>query len=340
LIGDGDLRSVNGLRLPNLLIAGVPKAGTTSLFWYLSQHPDICASRVKEPRYFWYPEKGELAQPPLDRYARCFGHCESERYVMEASPQYFKGGTRTIASVKETLGDPRIILMLRDPIERLYSAYRAIKSKMRLPKSINFDAYVAACQRVRDEHQPRTRENRPYYALASGFYIDYANVWLDAFGEDIRIWFFEDLVADPLYLVADICRWLGIDEQVVQSFRFSVENKSVMYRSGALQRLALGANSDRLFRNRRRLKMPLRRIYYAINRAPNQEEISDETKRRLQETFAESNVALAKELRRREYQRMPSWLGDDSVHVSAGAERPAEGEGSLGVDDRDPAGSG
>jgi Sulfotransferase domain len=308
---------VNGLKLPNLLIAGVAKAGTTSLFWYLSQHPDICASSVKEPRYFWYPEKGEVEQPPLDRYGRCFSHCGFEQYVMEASPQYFKGGARTIATIKEALGDPRIILMLRDPVERMYSEYRAIKSKMRLPKSTTFDAYVAACQRVRDERQPRTQENKPYYSLASGFYVDYAHVWLDAFSDDIRIWFFEDLVADPLSLVADICRWLGIDDRVVRSFRFSVENKSVMYRSGALQRLALKANSDGFLRSRRRLKVPLRRIYYAINRAPNHEEMSDETRRRLQETFAESNVALAKELTRREYQPLPAWLGDASAHVSA-----------------------
>ncbi len=304
------------LKLPNLLIAGVGKAGTTSLFWYLSQHPEICASSMKEPRYFWDPWKGEAEQAPLEGYARCFDHCGSERYIMEGSPSYFRGGSRAIGSIKETLGDTRVILMLRDPVERMWSQYRAMKSKLSLPKHVTFDEYVTSCLQVWHEHQPRTPENKPYYLLAGGFYIDYVPLWLDAFGERCRIWFFEDLVADTRGLVADICAWLDIDEQVVDSFRLSVENRSIIYRSGTLQRLALKANSDRLLRNRRRLKVPLRRMYYAVNRAPNQERMSVETRSLLQETFAESNVALSLELTRRGYQHLPSWLPDSSARVS------------------------
>ena len=119
-------------RLPNLVIAGVGKAGTTSMFHYLSQHSDICASTVKEPRYFRVD--GEQGRPdPLESYARLFTHCGAERYVMEASPQYFKGGSRTIDLIRTTLKDPRVILMFRDPVQRMWSEYRFKKSRLSIP---------------------------------------------------------------------------------------------------------------------------------------------------------------------------------------------------------------
>ena len=88
-------------RLPNLVIAGVGKAGTTSLFWYLSQHPDICASHEKEIRYFAALTEGGSELPPLESYAAHFRHCRGERYALEASPQYFHGGARVVAAVRE-----------------------------------------------------------------------------------------------------------------------------------------------------------------------------------------------------------------------------------------------
>ena len=77
-------------RLPNLIIVGLGKAGTTSLFWYLSQHSDVCASTVKEPGYFLPAAEG-LELPPIGQYASYFKECGRERYRMEASPQYFHG---------------------------------------------------------------------------------------------------------------------------------------------------------------------------------------------------------------------------------------------------------
>jgi Sulfotransferase domain len=294
-------------RLPNLVIAGVGKAGTTSLFWYLSQHPDICASSVKEPRYFRLPDDAtEL--PPLEGYAQHFAHCGSQRYVMEASPQYFKGGPRTIALMKQVLGEPRVILMFREPADRMWSEYRFKKARMSFPASLTFEDYVAACERVRDAHEPRNRENELYYTLAGGPYIDNVVPWLDAFGPDLMVGFFERMASDPPSFVAEVCGWLDIDAGAVRSFNYSVENKSVQYRNPTLQRLAMSLNAERLLRNRRRLKGPLRRLYYSVNRARGSERMAPETRRRLNELFAPSNARLAEELKARGYAGLPDWL--------------------------------
>jgi hypothetical protein len=296
-------------RLPNLLIAGVGKAGTTSLFHYLSQHPDICGSAVKEPRYFRvHDDHGELG--PIQEYARHFAHCGSQPYVMEASPQYFKGGARSVDLIRTTLGRARVILMFRDPTTRMWSEYRFRKSRLTIPAQITFDEYVHRCEEVRDAGAPRTGENEAFYWLAGGAYVDHLGVWLDGFGDDLAVWFFEHMVEDPPGFVAGACRWLGIDDRPAASFDYSIENKTEEVRSRTLQRLALKANKEGgPFRNRRSLKAPLRRLYYGLNRRPEQERMSPRTRAHLRELFAASNAALATELiRRGRGERLPAWL--------------------------------
>lgn len=296
-------------RLPNLLIAGVGKAGTTSLFYYLSQHSEVCASTVKEPRYFrLHDERSELE--PIESYARLFAHCGDQRYVMEASPQYFKGGARTVGLIRATLDHPRVILMFRDPVARMWSEYRFRKSRLTIPAELTFDDYVDRCERVRDAREPRTGENEAYYWLAGGAYVDHIGVWFDGFGDDLAVWFFEHLVEDPPGFVGRACGWLGIDDAPAAAFNYSIENKTEEVRSRALQRLALSANKEGgPLRNRRSLKAPFRRAYYLLNGRSNRERMSPEAKAHLQGIFSPSNVALANELERRgRGQVLPGWL--------------------------------
>lgn len=299
-------------RLPNLVIAGVGKAGTTSLFYYLSQHPDVCASTVKEPRYFRLAG-GSDEPAPLETYASLFAHCGDQRYVMEASPQYFKGGRRTVELICRTLGRPRVVLMFRDPVTRMWSDYRFRKSRLSLPADLTFDAFIDRCERVRDAGEPRTEENAAYYWLAGGAYVDHIGVWFDGFGDDLAVWYFEDLVSDPAGFVARACRWLGIDDAPAASFNYSIENKTEEIRSRTLQRLALSANREGgVLRNRRSLKAPIRRLYYVFNRQPNRERMSTETRARLERSFTGSNAALAAELANRgRDENLPGWLAGE-----------------------------
>jgi hypothetical protein len=109
--------------LPNLLILGVPKAGTGSLFSYLRQHPDICPSTEKEVGFFSPLLKPNGVLPNVESYREYFAHCSSERYRLEATPNYCLGHDRVLQAIKRTLRDPRIIITLRDPVDRLWSAY-------------------------------------------------------------------------------------------------------------------------------------------------------------------------------------------------------------------------
>jgi hypothetical protein len=295
-----------------LLLAGVGKAGTTSLFWHLSQHPDICSSRVKEPRYFLPLSEHDVDLgdvPAIADYAALFDRCRSERYAMEATPHYFHGGRRLIDGIKSTLPDPHIVLTLRDPVERVWSVYRFAKGNMQLPPEMTFEEYLLACERSHRDGERRPSTGRAYWSIRGSVYADFLPAWLQSFGDDrLRIVFFDRFAADPAATIRDLCVWLGIDTGPVDSFDFSVENRSTGYRIRILHRVALAANAEHLLRNRRRLKEPLRRVYQSLNGRRHAEPMPPAVRHRLEELFASSNAVVAETLSERGYRDLPSWL--------------------------------
>jgi hypothetical protein len=300
-------------RSPNLVLAGVGKAGTTSLFAYLGQHPAVFRPPVKETRYFLplsESEEGDAHLAPFGDYLRNFANATDERFVMEATPHYFHGGRRLVDGIKATLPDPRVIITLREPVARLWSIYRFAKSMLLLPTHLNFDEYVETAMQIHAAGVRQTVDNRPYWTGVSGsMYSHFICDWIDTFGRDrLRIVFFEDLVANPSKVVADTCTWLGIDGSPVRAFDFSPENQSQPFRSRSLQRIALFANKEGLLRNHPAVKRPLRRLYYAANRGPSYGAIPADRATELDVLFAGPNRDLALLLRTKGYSAQPAWL--------------------------------
>ena len=94
--------------LPNLVIAGVTKSGTSSLYWYLVQHPEICGATNPQVNHF-APLRYGLPPEPLDAYERHFSQWSGERYRLEKSPTYFAGGHRLVDEIDR---DPRGLVVL------------------------------------------------------------------------------------------------------------------------------------------------------------------------------------------------------------------------------------
>jgi hypothetical protein len=296
-------------RLPNLVIAGVGGAGTTSLFAYLAQHHDVCPSKRKELRFFSPLKYGEELGP-LEGYARHVAHCSHEKYAMEATPGYFYGTRRLVTVLKDTLRDPHVIVSLRDPVERLWSSYRYVKSRMEIDQGVSLREYIATAEELRRTGRDRLRENRPFWGLSGGFYSEFIQDWFDALGPRFRVVFFEHLASDPMAVVVELCDWLEIDPAPATRFDYSAENRTVSYRRRSLQRIALAVNrrGEVVFRQRPRLKRLLRSLYYRVNSAASESSFPEETRRYLRDLYAPSNRALAAELARRGYGSLPAWL--------------------------------
>jgi Sulfotransferase domain len=302
-------------RIADLVIAGVPKAATGSLFAYLAQHPEVCASDLKETGYFnhYNPQRHTGPVPPLESYARHFAHADGERYALEATPTYSYGGRSVIEAMRTVLGKPKIIISLRDPADRLWSAYtfqRSVGNNVRIG---SFDAYVAILeQRHRDGVQPVPRDG--LHGLRIGFYADYLGEWFDEFGDDLRIVFFEDLKRDPRREIAALYGWLGIDPAVADSL--DVEPRKVTQHPRST-RLAAAARSVK--RRSERLLPPaaqrrLQRAYARLNAGGELTEHFDPSLRRhVEEIYRESNVATAQLLTARGYRDLPPWLAGTSA---------------------------
>lgn len=307
--------SAAGRPLPNLVIAGVGKAGTTSLFRWLGRHPDVCASAVKETDHFapLRHEGGRVG--PLADYAATVAHCGDQRWRLEASPAYCYGGEPVVRALRATLQDPRIVLCLRDPVDRLWSNHRDLHSRGSLPPGMDMAAFVAACARLRASGEDRLPRHRAYRGLSIGHYEEYVPIWLDAFGDDLRVVFFDDLVADPAGVVAGLCRWLGIDAAGAAGLVDGAHNRTVRHRSEALRRLAYGLNTlgRPVLRSRSGIVRALRTTYERLNAIPEEPALDPAVRSDLAAAHAPGLAVLADALRAAGYRDLPPWLAAAAV---------------------------
>lgn len=299
-----------GGHLPNLLIVGVPKAGTGSLFSYLAQHPDICPATKKEIGYFrTLITEDTLAD--LKSYEDYFIHCEGKRYLLEATPSYCYGGERMLRAIKEILGHPKIIIILRDPVDRLWSAYTFQRSLGNLPGVGSFEDYISLCEEQRRQGHDFIVEGH-LNGLSIGFYDNYLAGWFDEFSHAVKIIFLEHLRSDPQDVVVNLCRWLSIDEEAAASFDYSRHNETVNPRSLALTRavFAVKRNGGGFLARSPALRAALRKAYFRLNKGRFTEELEPQTKQRVEQLYRDSNRGVAATLGARGYDHLPTWLSD------------------------------
>lgn len=204
--------------LPNFLIIGTAKAGTTSLYRYLAQHPQIYMSPIKEPNFFALEgQEVDFCGPGDEMYIKqfsvtdCGGYeglfegVSSEVAVGEVSPLYLysRAAPHCICSYAP---ETKLIVILRHPVERAYSAFLHLLRDEREPLG-NFAALRVEEKRVQEnwEHIWHYR-GMGFYAAQLGRYYRHFSP------EQIRVYLYESLQREPLALIADILRFLGVDE--------------------------------------------------------------------------------------------------------------------------------
>lgn len=288
--------------LPNLVIAGVAKGGTTSLFHYLSQHDDICASKVKELDYFAPLRRPGGQLDDVAEYARHFTHCAGQRYRMEASPSYCYGGTPVISALQQTLRTPRIIISLRDPVARFWSTYTFLGSMGRLPPATTFEDYIGLCR----EQSETDGRHTP---LTVGRYVDYVPEWVDAFGDDVKIVFAERMFTKPEAVVTDLFEWLDLAPPL-GGLDYETHNPTRRPRVRGLATWAYRAKnvSDRILKNAPGVRTALRSVYRRVNTRPEDRSLSPDAKAELDAYYAQPNAALANYFATHRVVELPPWL--------------------------------
>ncbi len=118
----------------NTIIAGANKAGTTSLFVSLSGHPVVAPSSVKETGYFLPVRWGQPCAPVSD-YEACLADAGDRPVRLEATPSYVYGGRALVERMIEVCGEPRVLVVLREPVSRFVSFFTAQKARLRIPET-------------------------------------------------------------------------------------------------------------------------------------------------------------------------------------------------------------
>lgn len=207
--------------LPTFLLIGAPQCGTTSFFSYLIRHPGVLPALVKEVRFFnrnyergigWYRSFFPL-RVSISIARRRLGY---EPAIGEGSPAYLLD-PRVPARVHSLDPELRLIVLLRDPVDRAHSQYRLAWRSGKERLSLE-DALEAEPERVRGELERMQSDpayfSRPFHLYAyqaRGCYADHLERWLRLFPrEQLLVLSTEELRRDPASVVADAARFLGL----------------------------------------------------------------------------------------------------------------------------------
>lgn len=237
---------------PDFIVVGAPKCGTTSLYYYLMQHPDIYLPEKKELHFFSKEIlKANFGGPgDADRNLRniCGDESRYNQYFEKASAHCIKGEIspsyfvypETAERIKEICGAVHIIIMLRDPVEKAFSQYCHMLTNG--IETLSFEEALQSEDGRAEEHW-----NDFWLYTKSSYYCQRVKKFIEVFGKEmVKIIFLEEFSRETNEVLGEICRFLDVNSD----YSFKIEeryNKSGKPHSKLFMRLLTRQNPLRKF---------------------------------------------------------------------------------------------
>lgn len=195
------------MQLPTFLIVGVQKAGTTSIYNYLQEHPQVYMSPVKETNFLekdWEnlakDKQNKNGIITLKDYSRLFAGVKDEIAIGEASPNYLFHYESSVPRIQKYVPDAQLIVVLRNPIERAYSDYL-----MHIRDAIGYRPLAEQIKYAADKS----------FIIRKGFYYTPIKYYLNSFGaEQVKVFLYDDLIKDSLKFMRSIYHSIGVDDSL------------------------------------------------------------------------------------------------------------------------------
>ncbi len=228
-----------------LIIGGTNKAGSTSVFEYLAEHPDVCPSFIKQANFF-LDEGYNIPLDPIHKfseekknyadYDKFYRAYKGQTYKLEGSPDYlYSPGTpgKVAKYVKATGHQVQFVFLLRAPKFRFKSFFQFAKQLELIPKEMELSEYM--------EINKRTPHNikEPFYCiLDTGHYHKFLQPYFELFGkENVHVYFFEDLKHDVKAFMKNVAQDLGLDAGFYESHNFVRHNQTRKVKNESLNNL-------------------------------------------------------------------------------------------------------
>jgi hypothetical protein len=204
--------------MPNFFVVGAARSSTTSLNRYLSQHPEIFIPPRKEMHFFaadHFPCTGpgdegmnRLVIHDEEQYSQLFTRVAGEKAVGETSPFYLclPGTAERIA---QAVPDAKIIVILREPVARTYSAYMHLVREGR--ETFSLEEGLS-----REEERKQQGFEPMWWYKELSLYYSQVKRYLEVFGrEQVKVLLYEEFYADPEQALREVFAFLGVREDVV-----------------------------------------------------------------------------------------------------------------------------
>ncbi len=198
------------MTMPNFLIIGAMKSGTTALYYYLEQHPEVYMSPVKEPNFFCSREQENAAGAVthIGAYQNLFRGVSGEKAIGEASHCYLYE-PRAPTEIRRYAPEAKLIAILRNPIDRAYSHFLHMVRNGTEPLG-DF------AQALREEEAGTYKERTLQDYIGRGLYYNQLKRYFGTFDRDqVRVYLYEDLSDAPTGTVQDAFRFLEVDDSFV-----------------------------------------------------------------------------------------------------------------------------
>ncbi len=210
------------MSLPNFIILGAAKAGTTALYYYLMQHPQIHVTPLKETNFFALEGQpldfrgpgdeeyvNRLSITRLEDYKEQYRWSGGRTAIGEASPLYLYS-PRAVERIRHYVPDAKLIAILRNPVDRAFSAFLHLVRDDREPFSDFRQGLAAELERIAAHWE------HIWHYKSLGLYHEQLRRYYDAFpAEQIKVFLYKDLRTDPEAMVREMFDFLGVDPSFV-----------------------------------------------------------------------------------------------------------------------------
>jgi len=308
-------------KFPNLFLVGAAKAGTTSLYEYLIQHPDIFGLENNEdlllkgpcnPKEPWFLVSDIIISmedkfkmnffdwiiTDMETYLKLYSYSQNEKYRIDASVPYLYYPVVAQRIKQYAPKNTKIIISLRNPVYGVYSFYTYMKTLvdkeiegLSFEEALKRDFFLAV----------------PWGLLANNLYYNPVKNYLDAFEDNIKILIFEEWKKDTLHALKDICDFLEIE-------RYPFKNTNVIYNSSGIPKDNFSVN---LFRKLVHTQNPCKMLYKKVVPINTRRTIHDFARKHLLENnlqkipMKEETKQYLKEYYREDIAKLEELLGRD-----------------------------